>query len=339
MSRCATRWATLLPLAALACDPVAQAVVGPPDADSDGASDGPTDGYEPTPQDDEDRDGVSRADDCNDFHAAIYPGAPEVFDGFDNDCDGAIDEDGANEPAFEGYGSGALGGAGGEVVVVTSLEDDGPGSLRAALETGTGPTIVEFGVAGEIVLQSTLSIERPFVTINGASAPSPGITLSLPGPNVSVVVQGTHDVIVTHLRIEGPRTPGQEPPGNEAGLAIDAETAPDDEASNIVLDHLTVLATLGGGPDLWGEMRDVTVSYCLVAKSYSGTSVSHFGVAQLSTLQRISLHHNAWIGNDRHNPQVRADVRERPRRCSPRARTRARGRARTLPRGASGRRA
>src|SRR5687768_14572338 len=37
---------------------------------------------------DNDRDGVPVcANDCNDDDAAIYPGAPEICDGKDNDCD------------------------------------------------------------------------------------------------------------------------------------------------------------------------------------------------------------------------------------------------------------
>jgi hypothetical protein len=35
---------------------------------------------------------VADSTDCNDLRADTYPGAEEVCDGYDNDCDGAFDE-------------------------------------------------------------------------------------------------------------------------------------------------------------------------------------------------------------------------------------------------------
>ena len=43
---------------------------------------------------DQDGDGYTLEADCNDADPSIYPDAPEVCDGKNNDCDGATDEDG-----------------------------------------------------------------------------------------------------------------------------------------------------------------------------------------------------------------------------------------------------
>jgi hypothetical protein len=59
-----------------------------------------------------DGDGYASEDDCNDSDSVIYPGAEELCDGVDNDCDGEIDE-GVSTTFFadgdgDGFGDPAL---------------------------------------------------------------------------------------------------------------------------------------------------------------------------------------------------------------------------------------
>jgi len=100
-------------------------------------------------------------------------------------------------PAFPGaWGGGryALGGRGGRVIVVTNLNDRGPGSFRAACEAG-GPRIVLFNVAGIIRLEDRVRIRAPHLTLSGATAPGDGVCIA--GNTVEVE---THDVVIRHLR-------------------------------------------------------------------------------------------------------------------------------------------
>src|SRR3954452_7634574 len=66
-------------------------------------------------------------------------------------------------PGAEGGGKFSFGGRGGKVLVVTTLADDGPGSLREACEKGGARTIV-FNVAGIIRLKTPLIIRAPYIT-------------------------------------------------------------------------------------------------------------------------------------------------------------------------------
>ena len=59
---------------------------------------------------DEDGDGVEFEEDCDDLNAEVFPGAPELCDGLDNDCDGRVDDEPSDAPAWhadadgDGYG-------------------------------------------------------------------------------------------------------------------------------------------------------------------------------------------------------------------------------------------
>src|SRR5687767_15113871 len=138
----------------------------------------------------------------------------------------------ASARAFDGavgWAADTPGGRGGAILRVTSLAADGPGSLRAALEA-KGPRIIVFEVGGVIDLgRATLSIDEPFLTIAGQTAPSPGITIIRGGLDIR-----THDVIVRHIRIRT-GVDGQAP---RSGWEADALSTVG--AYNVIVDHCSM---------------------------------------------------------------------------------------------------
>ena len=68
-----------------------------------------------------DGDGYIGAEDCDDDDAAVNPGAEEVCDGLDNNCDGALDEADASDATFW-YGDADGDGYGGNTLTMTACE-------------------------------------------------------------------------------------------------------------------------------------------------------------------------------------------------------------------------
>ena len=103
-------------------------------------------------------------------------------------------------PGAEGGGAYTPGGRGGKVLVVTNLNDRGPGSFREACETG-GARIIVFNVSGVIELKSPINVRAPYVTIAGQTAPGDGICVT----GASFLID-THDVVIRHMRFRRGQT-------------------------------------------------------------------------------------------------------------------------------------
>lgn len=116
---------------------------------------------------DEDGDGYSSFDDCNDRDAAVHPGALEICDSLDNDCDGTSDPCTSwgtrTLSSADGYLSGETGGdyAGVGVDYIGDLNSDGlddiiVGAFTATTDAGdTGAAYVVLGpVSGGVSLSS-----------------------------------------------------------------------------------------------------------------------------------------------------------------------------------------
>lgn len=130
----------------------------------------------------------------------------------------------SNIPAFPGAEGGGMytpGGRGGKVIVVTSLEDSGPGTLREACETG-GARVIVFNVGGVIRLKTPINMRAPYVTIAGQTAPGDGICVA----GQSFLID-THDVIIRHLRF---RRGSQDVAFRDDALGGNA-------VGNIIIDH------------------------------------------------------------------------------------------------------
>ena len=107
--------------------------------------------------------------------------------------------------AYEGYGYPTVGGQGGTTYHVTNTNGDtSTGSLRWALSQPS-PKIIVFDVGGTITLSASVEIRDSYITIDGTTAPSPGITIRPPGGGTGecALIQSAHDIIIKGLRFKG----------------------------------------------------------------------------------------------------------------------------------------
>jgi pectate lyase len=247
--------------------------------------------------------GAANAGGASTTSAAAQGGGPSGGSGGSTPVD-------ACSGSFEGHGRVAMGGTGGDIFVVTSMTDGGPGSLREGVESQTGPRTIVFELGGTIALSTRLVIRAPFLTIDGCSAPAPGVTITSSSPDEGILmIGGTHDIVIRNLRIVGLWTPPEPHIEGTQNIVIDGDSGPDQIAARIVLDHLSILGGNDSALDVWGEVADLTVSWSFLLENQRGGILSHYP-EPYQVRQRISYHHNAYARNTERNPQIRADVRD-----------------------------
>ncbi len=203
----------------------------------------------------------------------------------------------AEVPAFpgaEGFGADTPGGRGGDVYHVTNLDDSGPGSLRAAIETAAGPRTVVFDVSGTIELASPLRIDKPFLTLAGQTAPGDGITLA----GWNTVVSGTHDVIVRYLRFRAGDT--NCPRYQEDAFTVDKSTA-------VMVDHVSASWSIDETLSVTNSDR-VTVQWSFITESLNRSCHEKGAHGYGSLLRygngRLTFHHNLYAHHASRNPRV-----------------------------------
>lgn len=213
-----------------------------------------------------------------------------------------IDLPQAKIPAFpgaEGGGMYSFGGRGGKVITVTSLADDGPGTLREALETG-GARIIVFNVAGKIELKTPLIIRAPYVTIAGQTAPGDGVVVA--GESVWI---NTHDVVIRHMRFRRGAT----------DVARRDDALGGNPVGNIMIDHVSASWGLDENMSIYRHMYSPGGDYkeeklatvnVTIQNSIFSEDLDTYNHSLGSTLggENVSFMRNLWASNAGRNPSV-----------------------------------
>lgn len=202
-------------------------------------------------------------------------------------------------PGAEGGGKYSFGGRGGRVIVVTSLEDRGPGTLREACETG-GARIVVFNVAGRIKLKTPIIVMAPYMTLAGQTAPGDGIVVS--GESFWV---NTHDVVVRHMRFRRGETDVTRRDDSFGGNPV----------GNIMIDHCSNSWGLDENISFYRHMFDpgdgskekkLPTVNVTIQNSISSQALDTYNHSFGSTLggENCAFVRNLWADNAGRNPSI-----------------------------------
>lgn len=200
-------------------------------------------------------------------------------------------------PTAEGFGSMATGGRGGQVVMVTSLEDNATspitGSLRWALQQFSGqPLTVVFRVSGIIELKADLRCKRDNYTIAGQTAPGDGICIR----GAKVNLGGSNNLILRHVRFRiGLKGDTAFIPGGSIGI---------ENASNWIIDHCTFGWSGEENMTIY-DNQNTTIQWCVVHEGLY--DAGHLKGARSYGAQwggqNATFHHNLFAHNNSRTPR------------------------------------
>lgn len=195
-------------------------------------------------------------------------------------------------PTAEGFGKFSKGGRGGQVVTVTTLEDDSIGNIQGSLRWALAqypnePLTVVFGVSGRIELKQELRVKRDGLTLAGQTAPGDGICIS--GNKVNL--GGSKNFIIRHLRF---RTGQFDAAGNVvAQNALGAENC-----ENFIIDHCTFGWSVEENINTFDD-KFHTVQWCIIHEGLynAGHSKGARGYGMQWGGSQATYHHNLLANN------------------------------------------
>lgn len=213
----------------------------------------------------------------------------------------------SQRPVFNGatgFGTNTLAGRHGILCKVTSLADNGPGTLRDCVDRDVPRTVI-FKVAGTIELQKTLVIENPFISILGHSAPGDGVMITTESyVSSSVISIATHDVLIQFVRIRA----GASDRVNCCRDALSIGNPEPGNVYNVVIDRNSISWGTDEVVEIWYDSHDITFSYNIISeglhRSTNSEGPAGRGFLVGGDAHSVSIHHNLFAHNYQRNPMV-----------------------------------